>query len=249
MDGRVLLTQPKEGYRAATDPVFLAAAAPVSAGERVLDLGCGVGAAALCLLARVPGASAVGVEVQAAYAALARANAVQNGAALDVVTADLRALPPALTAETFDHVITNPPYFAAQKAHGARDPGRDLAHREGAGNLADFLDTALRRLRPGGWLTLIQRAERLGDVLAILSARAGGVAIRPLAPRAHRAAGRVVVRAQKGARTPLTLLPPLVIHRGSAHGGPEDGFTPVATAILRDAAPLSFAQAHDLHSR
>jgi len=51
LGGRVRLLQAKVGYRAAIDPVLLAAAIPARAGQRVLDLGCGAGAASLCLAA------------------------------------------------------------------------------------------------------------------------------------------------------------------------------------------------------
>ena len=60
LGGRVRLRQPAEGYRVAVDPVLLAAAVPAGPGSRVLDLGCGVGAAALCLLTRVPEAEVTG---------------------------------------------------------------------------------------------------------------------------------------------------------------------------------------------
>ena len=59
--GRLHLWQPRKGYRAATDPVLLAAACPAVAGQRVLDLGCGAGAASLCLAARVPGLQLAGL--------------------------------------------------------------------------------------------------------------------------------------------------------------------------------------------
>ena len=52
LDGAVIFRQPAEGYRAAIDPVFLAAAVPDSVRGRVLDLGCGAGAAMLCLARR-----------------------------------------------------------------------------------------------------------------------------------------------------------------------------------------------------
>ena len=58
------LRQPVEGYRAAVDPVFLAAAVDAKAGQRALDLGCGAGAALLCLARRVDGALVDGLEVQ-----------------------------------------------------------------------------------------------------------------------------------------------------------------------------------------
>ena len=67
------------GFIAATDAVLLAAACPAVAGQSVLDLGCGAGAAALCLAARVPEVQLSGLELQPAYAALARRNAAENG--------------------------------------------------------------------------------------------------------------------------------------------------------------------------
>ena len=88
--GRLHLWQPLRGYRAATDPVFLAAACPAAAGESVLDLGCGAGAAALCLAVRVPEVVLSGLEVQPDYAMLARRNAERNGIVMDVVEGDLR---------------------------------------------------------------------------------------------------------------------------------------------------------------
>ena len=69
--GRLRLLQPLRGYRAATDPVLLAAACPATPGQSVLDLGCGAGAAALCLATRVPGLALAGLEVQPEYADLA----------------------------------------------------------------------------------------------------------------------------------------------------------------------------------
>ena len=54
LNGRVALEQPRDGYRVAIDPVFLAAAVPAKSGNKILELGVGTGAAALCLLARIP---------------------------------------------------------------------------------------------------------------------------------------------------------------------------------------------------
>ena len=53
LGGRVKLRQPRHGYRAAIDPVLLAAAVPAGHGDTVLDIGCGAGAAGLCILSRV----------------------------------------------------------------------------------------------------------------------------------------------------------------------------------------------------
>jgi tRNA1(Val) A37 N6-methylase TrmN6 len=239
MGGQVALLQPARGYRAATDPVFLAAACPARPGDRVLDLGCGVGAVALCLAARVPGLSLHGLELQSELAALARRNAAEAGAALTVHDGDVARPPAALRGLSFDHVIANPPFFDAAVTP-APDPARDLARRAGPEGLELWVDAGLRRLRQGGWLTLIHRAEQLPLTLGALAGRAGAVAVLPLAARAGRPAGRVIVRARKDSRGPFTLAAPLVVHDGPAHVRDGDDYSAAAAAALRDGAALDF---------
>lgn len=230
LGGRVMAWQPRVGYRAATDPVFLAASCPAKTEDSVLELGCGVGVAALCLMARVHDLDVTGVERQIAYADLAR----RNG--LLVVEADLTALPVDLRQRSFDHVIANPPYYGLGTASG--DAGRDAALREET-PLDEWCAVAKARLKPGGWLTMIHMAERLPDLLGAL-AGFGSISVLPLTPREGRDAGRVIVRARKGARGAFRLLPPVVIHDGAAHHADGDDYSATARAVLRDGAPLPF---------
>lgn len=233
--GKLQLLQPRKGYRAATDPVLLAAAVPARSGQSVLDLGCGAGAAALCLATRVSGLALAGLEVQPAYAALARMNAARNGVALEVVEGDLSHIPNVLR-RGFDHVIANPPYYAPD---GTPSPlhSRDTALRVGV-PLSVWVQVATRRLTPQGWLTMILSADRLPDVMAGFSPQMGSVAVLPLAARQNRAAGRVIVQARKGGRAPFRLLAPLILHRGDAHDGDRESYTPIANAVLRDGSDL-----------
>lgn len=168
LGGRLHLWQPRDGYRAGVDPVLLAASVPAKAGQSVLDLGCGVGAAALCLGARVPGLELVGVERQAEYAALA----VRNG--LHAHTADLADMPADLRDRSFDHVLANPPYFDRAAGHAAEDSGRE-AGRGAETPVAAWIDAAARRLHHKGYLHMIHRVERVPD---LLTAAAGGLAAR-----------------------------------------------------------------------
>ena len=233
--GRLRLLQPLKGYRAATDPVLLAAACPARPGDSVLDLGCGAGAASLCLGLRVPGLALSGLEVQPDYAELARRNAIRNGIALEVHDGDLARMPKALRRD-FDHVIANPPYYGSG---GSPSPeaGRARAMQVQT-PLADWVATAARRLRPGGWLTLILITEGLPEVLSAMAPRLGSAAVLPLAPREGRPALRVLVQARKGGRAPFRLLSPFVIHQGAAHDGDRESYTPAANAVLRDGADL-----------
>lgn len=234
--GRVRLLQPRLGYRAATDPVLLAAACAARPGERALDLGCGAGAAALCLAARVPGLDLHGLEIQPAYADLARRNAAAAGVALTVHEGDVARPPAALRETPFDLVLTNPPWFPPETPRPG-DPGRGRAHVEGA-PVADWIAAALRRLRTGGRLAVVHRVEALSRILGALEGRAGDVRVLPLAAREGRAAGRVIVTARKGARGPLALLAPLVLHAGARHEADADDFSDAARAVLRDGEAL-----------
>ncbi len=235
LGGRLRLLQPLKGYRAATDPVLLAAACPAESGETVLDLGCGAGAAVLCLGTRVPGLALSGLELQPDYADLARRNAMRNTITLAVHEGDLSRMPPGLCRD-FDQVIANPPYYSAG---GSPSPvaGRAQAMQVGT-PLHDWVAAASRRLRPGGWLTLICGADGVPDVLAALSPKLGSAAILPLAPREGRPALRVIVQARKGGKAAFRLLAPLVLHTGPAHDGDRESYAPEANAILRDGADL-----------
>lgn len=239
LGGRVLLRQPVRGYRAAIDPVFLAAAVPAEAGQSVLDVGCGVGAAALCLAARVPGCRVSGIEVQAPLAALARDNAERNGLAgrVVVVTGNLLDPPPRLAPGSFHHVMTNPPFLAADRADLPPDAGKALANVEGGADLATWMRFCVNMLRPKGTLTVVHRADRLDELLAALRGKVGGVSVVPLWPKAGRPAKRIVLRARKGVSSPLELTAGLVLHQA------DGAYTPGAEAVLRDGRRLDDAVA------
>jgi len=237
LGGQLMISQPKRGYRAGIDPVLLAASVTATAGQSVLELGCGVGVAALCLAARVPGLDITGVEVQPDYAALAQRNAASNNLRFNVVIADLAKLPADLRQRRFDHVIANPPYFDRQTGPQANNPGREFALGETT-PLEQWLENARKRLRDGGRMTLIQRVDRLPACLAGLDHRMGSVIVRPLAARPGRSPDLFLLQATKGGRAKFRLLAPIYLHSGGAHSeGPKD-YTATIAAVLSKSARL-----------
>src|SRR4051812_26568682 len=78
LGGRVRLRQPARGYRAGVDAALLAAACDADAGERVLEAGCGPGAALLAAAARRPAAEFTGIEREPEALELARSNVALN---------------------------------------------------------------------------------------------------------------------------------------------------------------------------
>ena len=238
LDGKLVIRQPIEGYRAATDPVLMAASVPVVPGASVLDLGCGVGTAALCVGHRVPGLDLHGLEVQPNYATLARENADHNNIQVTVHDGDVTAMPSPLRQLSFDAVMLNPPWHDPADP-GSPDPGRDVSNRQDVA-LRIWVTAAMTRARPGGWIVIIQRVEWLPDILAAFDSRVGDIAVLPLSARDGRPPKRIIVKARKGARSPFRIAAPLVLHRGETHVEDGDDFTEGATTILRHGAGIEF---------
>ena len=235
LGGRVRLRQPRRDLRAALDPVLLAAAVPARPGERVLEAGCGTGAAFLCLAARVPGIAVVAVEQDPVLAALAAENAAANGLAdrAEVIRGDVRDRALARRLPRAAHGFANPPWWPGGTA--PPEARRRAATHEGeALALADWAGFLAAALVPGGSLTLVLPAARFDAGLAALAAAGcGALRLLPLWPRAGQPAKRVLVQGRLGRRGPARVEAGLVLHAPAGQG-----FTPAAEAVLRDAAPL-----------
>lgn len=234
LDGRVRLLQPEAGYRVAIDTVFLAAAVPAGPGDLVLELGAGVGAAALCLAWRERGCRVIGIERDRGFARLAQRNIELNGLVgrVDVMVGDLLRPPPRLAPGSFNHVMANPPHLPPEAASPSPNAMKASATVEDEASIADWVKAAQTMLRPKGSFTLVHRADRLDAILAALYGRMGEIVVFPLWPGGSRAAQRVLVRARKGIATPMRLAAGLVLHE------PDGRFTAAADAILRDGAGL-----------
>ncbi|MGX9355394.1 tRNA1(Val) (adenine(37)-N6)-methyltransferase [Roseobacteraceae bacterium S113] len=237
LGGRLQLLQPRDGYRAGVDPVFLAAACQPKTGARVLELGCGVGTALLCLGTRVPGLSLTGVELMPAHAALARLNSQRNHMGMRVVEADLSDLPADLRQEQFDVVMANPPYFERDAGTASRNASKEAGRGEGVA-LDVWVDVAARRLAPKGQAVFIQRTARLPELLAAFQARLGSLEIIPLVPREGRDAKLVILRGIKNGRSDCRMRAAVTLHCGATHGCDGEKYSPDIEAVLREAAEL-----------
>ncbi|TDI62420.1 MAG: methyltransferase [Alphaproteobacteria bacterium] len=235
LGGMLQIFQPKKGYRAGIDAVLLAASIPAGAGEIALEAGAGVGVASLCLATRVSGVTIAALELQPELVALARDNVARNDRKqqIELFNGTVLDPPPAIATRQYDHFFCNPPFHGEEKGTKASDRQKELSNRGDEANFEDWLSFGTARLRPGGRLTLIHKAERLADIVAALSSKAGAIGIFPLWPRRGMPAKRVIVTAIKGSRSPLKLLSGLVLH--------EEGreFTHDAEEVLRHGAAIS----------
>lgn len=241
LGGRLRLMQKRSGHRAGHDAILLAAATEARAGDRVVDLGAGIGTAGLALARRVAGIGLSLVEIDPELAELARVNAAANAIAAETVVLDVTADAQAFAAhglgpDSVDVVLMNPPFNDPARHRGSPDQARHTAHVATDETLNAWVHAARRILRSNGALTLIWRADGIGEVLAALSRGFGSLAILPVHGEAGRPAIRVLVRAVKGGRAPTRLLPGLMLNDET--GVPKDG----VKDILEGRAVLPLAE-------
>ena len=241
LGGALRILQPRDGYRAGVDAVLLAASAPVKAGqrERVLDVGAGVGVVGLAVARRIADAEVVLIEREPRLAELARTNIERNGLSerVRVVEADVEqplGRQPALAAmaESFDHVLANPPFHTQGSGTAAADPAKAAANAMAEDSLVGWARFLAAMARPSGTAAVIHKAEALAALLAAWNGRFGALEVLPIHPRRDAAAIRVIVHGIKGSRAPLGILPQLTLH------GDDNGFRPEIDRILRQGAGL-----------
>jgi tRNA1(Val) A37 N6-methylase TrmN6 len=240
LGSRLRLTQPREGHRAGSDAILLAAAAPADVAGLALDVGAGVGSAGLALAALRPGLLFGLVENDPMLAALAGGNIARNDMAergavyrCDVLDRASRQAA-GLEDGSARLVITNPPFFDEGRVRASSDSGKRSAHVMGEGaDLGAWIFACLALLVESGMLVMIHRPESLPAILAALGQRAGDIALKPVQPNADKSATRILVRARKSRRGPLVITPALVLHDGR-------GFTPESEALHRGAELLKW---------
>jgi tRNA1(Val) A37 N6-methylase TrmN6 len=233
LGGRLQVSQPSHGFRAGLDSVLLGAAVDPAAAS-LLDLGAGVGAAALVALAHHPSRTAALAERDEAMLALAVHNLAANGFAtrarvlgLDVTATGAARSAAGLPADHFASVIANPPFF--DPAAGTVPAAVRAAARHMQPAALDlWARSAAAHAAAGGEAIFIHAAASLPVLLSALDRRFGALTVLPLCPRPGEPATRVLVRGIKGSRAPLTLLASRALH--AEEGG---AFRPEFDAVFR----------------
>jgi tRNA1(Val) A37 N6-methylase TrmN6 len=221
LGGQLRLRQPRSGHRAGHDAMLLAAAVSARAGDRVVDFGAGVGAAGLAVARRVAGLDLVLVESDPDLADLARSNAAANAIAAEVIVLDVTSNADAFAAaglspDSVNVVLMNPPFNDPARHRASPDQAREVAHVATTVTLEGWIHAARRILKSGGVLTLIWRADGIGEVLAALDRGLGSIAILPVHGDPTKPAIRVLIRAVKGGKAPTRIDTGLMLNDESA---------------------------------
>lgn len=231
LNKQVRLLQPDGGFRTSLDSVMVAAACPAQEGDRILDLGCGVGGASFCLAHRVHNLLITGIDIQSQYIYLARQNVILNSDTnrCEFNVNDIRTFRFPSMDQRVEHVLCNPPFLEAGTYTPSPDTGRAtaLGHEGQDATLNDWINCSFHALKNGGTLTLIHRADHVDKIVQGLGKKFGQTEIIPLYPRQGQAAKRVIIRTMKDSHAPAIIQAGLILHR-------EDGsYTPEAEKILR----------------
>jgi len=219
LGGRVKVYQPKQGFRAGTDSVLLAAALESGFNGHALEVGCGAGGALFPAMCRLTAARFTGLEIDPGMVELAVKGIAENAFEDRVsITSGSAADLPIEWQNSFDLVFSNPPFFAA----GAiQDPGtgKSGAYIESL-PLKDWINAMLFSLRPKGTFVMVHRAAELARILAILERQSGEICVLPVHSYPGANAKRVLVRARKALRPgPMRLLAPRYLY--TEKGGPR----------------------------
>lgn len=215
LNSRLEILQSKIGYRAGIDAVLLAAAAQNSKSLQICELGAGVGTAILSLVFRKKEKneliSAKAIEIDENAFLLLKENIKNNDFENIIIPYNIDGLIPNSNNENkFDLVISNPPFFDDNSKIRDPDISKQKAYIIGA-PLLKWVKAMLRLCHSKGEILLIHRADRMYDILKALEGRAGDIRILPIHPKTFEPANRILIRAKKGSKAPIRILPPLFL--------------------------------------
>jgi tRNA1(Val) A37 N6-methylase TrmN6 len=239
LGGKVVIFQPKKGYRVAVDSCLLAAAIPAHAGDKILDLGVGTGAVSLCIRARVPKCQIVGIDKNTGYLELAQKSVEKNDweQSIDLHFGDVCHPPRILELHSFDYVVANPPYFDADAYFKSPNIGKTEAHASHGSNLADWVACAKRFLKPDGQFFIIYPSDKEQSLCDALKAEFNHIALFRVYSSSETTPIRLIMAAktvQTGQNT--------VLEAGKLHIRDEKGaYTPTGRGVLWDGDSINLS--------
>ena len=235
LGGGIRIWQPKKGYRAGIDPILLAATVNVSAGQKVLDLGCGVGTASFAIGYRVKNVELYGIEIQKVFADLADLNSKENGIELQVECTNISDLSSNITGKNFDHVIANPPYF--DRKSSVR--GINFSKEKSFGDtrpISEWLKVAAKRAKPKGFVHFILRSDRLIEIFTNMPNSLGSLVITPVISRKNENAKLTILHAKKNGRAGFIISSPIILH--PLESDSREKYVPEVDQVLRNGESL-----------
>jgi tRNA1Val (adenine37-N6)-methyltransferase len=166
-----MIEQREKGYRFSIEPFLLADFASVSQENEILDIGTGSGVIPILISKRKPGLNIVAVEIQKILSDLAFENIQSAGfsAAIKVISGDFLEISKELQPDSFDMILSNPPYRKLNSGRINPNPVKAIARHEVKLNLPNLVEASFRLLKSNGRVVLSYPTSRKREVLEALS--------------------------------------------------------------------------------
>jgi tRNA1Val (adenine37-N6)-methyltransferase len=213
--GNMKVIQAVRGYRFSLDAVLLAHFSELDGIKQAIDLGTGSGVIPILLAVRSPGIRISGIEIQPAMVDKARRSVNLNGldGRIKIIQGDIKEIHKCLQGGCADLVLSNPPFWKTGEGHISINPEEAIARHEINLKLEELVGQGAYLLRQGGKMTIIQRADRLAELMDIFARHKLSLKrMRMVHSFADRNAGLVLLEGQKNRPGNLTILPPLIIY-------------------------------------
>lgn len=224
-DGKLIIYQYKKGYRFSIDAVILAGLTDSTSRDTVIDLGTGCAIVSLILAARGKAKMITGLEIQEELVEIAKRNVEENGFSqtIEIRHMDIRKIKDHLAPESFDVVVSNPPYRPIKTGRINPRTQKAIARHEITMTLDDLMAVSAYLLKRGGRLSVIYPAWRLDDLIV----SASNYRIRPkkltcIHSNSESHAELVHMIATKGGGREMFVMPPLFVYeRGKKSYTPQ----------------------------
>ncbi|MBO4750150.1 MAG: tRNA1(Val) (adenine(37)-N6)-methyltransferase [Lachnospiraceae bacterium] len=208
------IIQNPEKFCFGMDAVLLSGFVRAKEGESLLDIGTGTGILPLLLSAKTKCAHLTGLEIQEESADMARRSVALNHleSRIAIVTGDVKEAGSLFAPASFDCITCNPPYMIGR--HGIQNPDapKAIARHEILCTFEDVAAATEKLLRSGGRFYLVHRPFRLAEILVTLTRhKLEPKRMRLVYPYADKEPNMVLIEAVRGAKSRMTVEPPLIL--------------------------------------
>lgn len=208
------IIQSSKFFSFSTDAVLLADFARTKRIDRIIDLGTGGGVIPLLLKAKGKAAQVEALELQEPLVNMAKRTMRLNKVESDIIIrqGDICQIEQYYAAQSFDAVVSNPPYFPVTKNINHKEAVA-IAKHEIKMTLNDVVRAAAYLLKNGGKFFLVHRPDRLTDIfIALREQHLEPKRMCLVYPREGSQPNLVLLESGKNVRPGLKIEAPLVIY-------------------------------------
>ena len=209
------IIQNKKWFCFGMDAVLLTNYCDIKKNSKIVDLGTGTGIIPILLSGKKDYIKAYGIEIQKEVAEMAERSVKLNnlGEKIEILNIDLKEASEHLQPNSFDAVISNPPYKLNNSGIVNPEDKKAISRHEIKCSLEDVVKTAALLLKQYGRFYMVHRPDRLVDIICLLRKyRLEPKQIRFVHPKASSKPNMVLIRASKNGNPELKFDPPLYIY-------------------------------------